>query len=205
MWRKIIPREEKFFEMFNTMAANADATVALLVEMMENFDNLSDRASAIKGKEHLGDTQIHDLVRKLNSTFVTPMDREDIHHLASAIDDIIDLADAAANKVILFDIHGKIHGAPELARILKLQTVQICKAMQALPDQRRLLEQCIEIHRLENEGDRVFQEAIGRLFKEETDPIHLIKLKETLEALERATDTCEDVANVLEGIMVKNA
>jgi len=205
VWRKIIPREEKFFEMFNTMAENADATVALLVEMMEDFDNLRDRASSIKGKEHLGDTHIHDLIRKLNSTFVTPMDREDIHHLASAIDDIIDLSDAAANKVILFDIHGKIHGAPELARILKLQTVQICKAVRALPDQRRILEQCIEIHRLENEGDRVFQDAIGRLFKEETDPIHLIKLKEVLEALERATDTCEDVANVLEGIMVKNA
>jgi len=205
VWRKIIPREEKFFEMFNTMAANADATVALLVEMMEDFDNLSDRASTIKGKEHLGDTQIHDLVRKLNSTFVTPMDREDIHHLASAMDDIIDLADAAANKVILFDIHTKIHGAPELARILKLQTIQICKAVKSLQDQDRILEQCIEIHRLENEGDRVFQEAIGRLFKEETDPIHLIKIKEVLEALERATDTCEDVANVLEGIMVKNA
>jgi uncharacterized protein Yka (UPF0111/DUF47 family) len=205
VWRRIIPRDENFFEMFNIMAANADATVALLVEMMEDFDNLRDRASAIKGKEHLGDTQIHDLVRKLNSTFVTPMDREDIHHLASAMDDIVDLADAAANKVILFDIHAKIHGAPELTRILKLQTVQICKAVKSLQERDRILEQCIEIHRLENEGDRIFQEAIGRLFKEETDPIHLIKIKEVLEALERATDTCEDVANVLEGIMVKNA
>ena len=205
MWRRIIPRDENFFEMFNSMAANADATVALLVEMMEEYNNLRDRASVIKGKEHLGDTLIHDLVRKLNSTFVTPMDREDIHHLASAMDDIIDLADAAANKVILFDIHTRIHGAPELARILKLQTVQICKAVKSLQERDRILEQCIEIHRLENEGDRIFQEAIGRLFKEETDPIHLIKIKEVLEALERATDTCEDVANVLEGIMVKNA
>ena len=205
MWRKIIPREEKFFEMFNNMAENADATVALLVEMMEDFNDLRDRASTIKGKEHLGDTQIHDLVRKLNSTFITPMDREDIHHLASAIDDIVDLADAASNKVVLFDIHAKIHGAPELARILKLQTVQICKAVRSLQNQDRILEQCIEIHRLENEGDRVFQEAIGRLFKEEPNPIQLIKYKEVLEALERATDTCEDVANVLEGIMVKNA
>ena len=205
MWRRIIPRDENFFEMFNSMAANADATVALLVEMMEEYNNLRDRASVIKGKEHLGDTLIHDLVRKLNSTFVTPMDREDIHHLASAMDDIIDLADAAANKVILFDIHTKIHGAPELARILKLQTVQICKAVKSLQERDRILEQCIEIHRLENEGDRVFQEAIGRLFKEEPNPIQLIKYKEVLEALERATDTCEDVANVLEGIMVKNA
>jgi len=205
VWRRIIPRDENFFEMFNSMAANADATVALLVEMMEEYNNLRDRASVIKGKEHLGDTLIHDLVRKLNSTFVTPMDREDIHHLASAMDDIIDLADAAANKVILFDIHTRIHGAPELARILKLQTVQICKAVKSLQERDRILEQCIEIHRLENEGDRIFQEAIGRLFKEETDPIHLIKIKEVLEALERATDTCEDVANVLEGIMVKNA
>ncbi len=205
MWKKIIPRDEKFFEMFNAMAENADATAGLLVEMMENFDNLQDRASAIKGKEHLGDTQTHDLIRKLNSTFITPLDREDIHHLASAIDDIVDLADAAANKVILFDMRGKIHGAHGLARILKLQTTQVCKAVRALPEQSKILEQCIEIHRLENEGDRVFQEAIGRLFKEETDPIQLIKTKEVLEALEKATDLCEDVANVLEGIMVKNA
>lgn len=205
MWKKIIPRDEKFFEMFNAMAENADATAGLLVEMMESFDNLQDRASAIKGKEHLGDTQIHDLIRKLNSTFITPMDREDIHHLASAIDDIVDLADAAANKVILFDMREKIHGAHGLARILKLQTVQVCKAVQALPEQSKILEHCIEIHRLENEGDRVFQEAIRRLFKEETNPIQLIKTKEVLEALEKATDLCEDVANVLEGIMVKNA
>ncbi len=205
MWKKIIPRDEKFFDMFNAMAENADATAGLLAEMMESFDNLQDRASAIKGREHLGDTQIHDLIRKLNSTFITPMDREDIHRLASSIDDIVDLADAAANKVILFDIRKKVHGAHGLARILKLQTSQICKAVQALPEQSRILEQCIEIHRLENEGDRVFQEAIGRLFKEETDPIQLIKTKEVLEALEKATDFCEDVANVLEGIMVKNA
>ena len=98
MLRKLIPREEKFFEMFNSMAEIAEDTAGLLVEMMESFDNLRDRASVIKGKEHLGDSQIHDLLRKLNSTFITPMDREDIHHLASAIDDIIDLADATANR-----------------------------------------------------------------------------------------------------------
>jgi uncharacterized protein Yka (UPF0111/DUF47 family) len=203
--RRLIPREEKFFEMFNSMAEIAEDTAGLLAEMMESFDNLRDRASAIKGKEHLGDSQIHDLLRKLNSTFITPMDREDIHHLASAIDDIIDLADATANRVVVFDIQGKIHGAAELARVLKLQTKQIRKAVASLPEQDRIMEQCIEIHRLENEGDQIFQEAMARLFKEETDPIRLIKLKEVLESLERATDTCEDAANVLEGIIVKNA
>jgi uncharacterized protein Yka (UPF0111/DUF47 family) len=205
VWWKLIPREGKFFEMFNTMAENADATAALLVEMMESFDRLPDRASAIKGKEHLGDTLIHDLIRKLNSTFVTPLDREDIHRLASSMDDIVDLSDAAANKVILFDIQNRIEGAAELARVVKQQTTQIRLAVHALVDPKRILDHCIEIHRLENEGDRVFQDAIGRLFKLETNPIQLIKTKEVLEALERATDTCEDVANVLEGIMVKNA
>ena len=204
MWR-IIPREEKFFDMFNTMAQNADATAALLVEMMESFDNLQERAFAIKGKEHLGDSQIHDLITKLNSTFITPMDREDIHQLASAIDDIIDLADAAANKVVIFDHHEKIHGAPELARVLRLQTQEIAKAVRALREQDRILERCIEVHRLENEADRVFQEAIAKLFREEKDPIRLIKIKEILESIERATDTCEDAANVLEAIIVKNA
>ena len=201
MWR-IIPREEKFFDMFNTMAQNADATAALLVEMMESFDKLQERAFAIKGKEHLGDSQIHDLITKLNSTFITPMDREDIHQLASAIDDIIDLA---ANKVVIFDHHEKIHGAPELARVLRLQTQEIAKAVRALREQDRILERCIEVHRLENEADRVFQEAIAKLFREEKDPIRLIKIKEILESIERATDTCEDAANVLEAIIVKNA
>jgi len=204
VWR-IIPREEKFFDMFNTMAQNADATAALLVEMMESFDKLQERAFAIKGKEHLGDSQIHDLITKLNSTFITPMDREDIHQLASAIDDIIDLADAAANKVVIFDHHEKIHGAPELARVLRLQTQEIAKAVRALREQDRILERCIEVHRLENEADRVFQEAIAKLFREEKDPIRLIKIKEILESIERATDTCEDAANVLEAIIVKNA
>ena len=204
MWR-IIPREEKFFDMFNTMAQNADATAALLVEMMESFDKLQERAFAIKGKEHLGDSQIHDLITKLNSTFITPMDREDIHQLASAIDDIIDLADAAANKEVIFDHHEKIHGAPELARVLRLQTQEIAKAVRALREQDRILERCIEVHRLENEADRVFQEAIAKLFREEKDPIRLIKIKEILESIERATDTCEDAANVLEAIIVKNA
>ena len=205
MWKKIIPREEKFFEMFNHMAENADSTASLLVQMMESFDRLPERASAIKGKEHLGDTQIHDLIRKLNSTFITPMDREDIHLLASAIDDIVDLSDAAASKFVIFDVHDRIDGALELARVLKLQTEEIQKAVRSLPEQDRTLDRCIEIHRLENEGDRIFQEAITRLFRTEKDPIRLIKTKEILEAIERATDTCEDVANVLEGITVKNA
>ncbi|MCI0410858.1 MAG: DUF47 family protein [Acidobacteria bacterium] len=204
MW-KIIPREEKFFDMFNTMAENANDTAALLVEMMESFDRLQERAFAIKGKEHLGDSQIHDLITRLNSTFITPMDREDIHQLASAIDDIIDLADAAANKVVIFDHHEKIAAAPELARVLRLQTQELAKAVRGLPKQDRTLESCIEVHRLENEADRIFQEAIRKLFREEKDPIQLIKIKEILESIERATDTCEDVANVLEAITVKNA
>ena len=204
MW-KLIPREEKFFDMFNTMTDNADATAGLLVEMMESFDNLPERAFAIKGKEHLGDSQIHDLITKLNSTFITPLDREDIHLLASSIDDIIDLADAAANKVVIFDHHEKIQGAAELARVLRLQTKELREAVKALPVQDQILRRCIEIHRLENEADRIFQEAIGRLLREERDPIRLIKIKEILESIERATDTCEDVANVLEGIIVKNA
>jgi uncharacterized protein len=202
---KIIPREEKFFDMFNIMAENANDTAALLVEMMESFDRLQERAFAIKGKEHLGDSQIHDLITRLNSTFITPMDREDIHQLASAIDDIIDLADAAANKVVIFDHHEKIAAAPELARVLRLQTQELAKAVRALPQQDRILESCIEVHRLENEADRIFQEAIRKLFREEKDPIQLIKIKEILESIERATDTCEDVANVLEAITVKNA
>ena len=204
MW-KIIPREEKFFDMFNTMAENANDTAALLVEMMERFDNLEERAFAIKGKEHLGDTQTHDLITRLNSTFITPIDREDIHHLASAIDDIIDLADAAANKVIIFDHHEKIAGAPELARVLRLQTEELARAVRALQKPDRMLDRCVEVHRLENEADRIFQVALGKLFREEKDPIRLIKIKEILESIERATDTCEDVANVLEGITVKNA
>ena len=205
MWRKLIPREGKFFDMFNAMAENADQTAALLVEMMEHFDRLEERASAIKSKEHLGDTQIHDLITKLNSTFITPLDREDIHELASAIDDIIDLADASAGKIIIFDHHEKIDGGADLARVLRRQTQQIVNAVKDLQKRDGMLERCLEVHRLENEADRIFQAALGKLFRVEKDPIRLIKIKEILEALERATDSCEDAANVLEAITVKNA
>jgi hypothetical protein len=205
VWKKLIPREEKFFEMFHSMAENAQATADLLVEMMERFDQLSDRASSVKAKEHLGDTYVHELIHKLNSTFVTPLDREDIHHLASAIDDIVDLAHAASNRIVLYDIGTPVSGALELTRILRLQTREIVQAVHSLPTSDRILERCIEIHRLENEGDRVFQESMARLFKEETNPIRLIKHKEVLESIERATDSCEDVANVLEAIFMKNA
>jgi len=205
VWRKLIPREGKFFDLFNDMADNADQTAALLVEMMAHFDRLDERAAAIKEKEHLGDTQIHDLITKLNSTFITPLDREDIHQLASAIDDIIDLADAAAGKVIIFDHKEKIEGAAELAQVLRRQTQEIVTAVRDLQKRDGTLERCMAVHRLENEADRIFQAALGRLFRVEKEPIRLIKIKEILESLERATDSCEDVANVLEAITVKNA
>jgi uncharacterized protein Yka (UPF0111/DUF47 family) len=199
------PGEGNLFEIFDSMAENADATVGLLTEMMERFDNLSDRASAIRGKEHLGDSHIQDLVERLNSPHLTAADREDLQLLASAIDDVIDLADAAAGRMALFDIQGKIYGAAELARVLRLQTRHIRKAVESLPAQEGMLGPCREIHRLENEGDRILQEAVGRLLREEVDPIGLIKRKEVLESLERATNTCQDVATVLESIGLKCA
>ena len=202
---KLIPKEEKFFDMFSAMAENAHGASKLLRQMLESGGDSSDIADNIKSLEHKGDRMVHDIMTKLNKTFIVPFDREDIYNLASKIDDVMDLIEAVARRIILFKIDQVREPAVHLSQVLQRSTSAIVAAVDQLYDGKRVLDACIEINRLEDEADHIYHVALGKLFDTETDPISLIKWKELFETLEAALDKCEDVANVIESIVVKNA
>ena len=202
---KLIPREEKFFDMFNAMAQNVHEGSKLLKKMMEKDADLRDIAESIKALEHKGDRMTHDLFTKLNKTFIVPIDREDIYALSSKIDDVMDLIESVARRMVLFKIKETSEPASQLTQILSRSTAEVMAAVSQLQNGMKVMEHCIEINRLENEADHIYHIALGKLFETETDPINLIKWKELLEKLETSVDKCEDVANVIESIVVKNA
>ena len=164
-----------------------------------------DKADEIKEGEHKCDFLTHEVIQRLNRTFVTPLDREDIHTLARTLDDVMDAIDACATVVRLYHIASVRTGARELSRIIVDSTEQLVFAMKALEGRAGIAERAVEINRLENEADRAHQAAVQALFQEEKDAIQIMKWKEILDFLEEATDRCEDVANVLEGVVVKHA
>jgi uncharacterized protein Yka (UPF0111/DUF47 family) len=201
---RLIPREEKFFDDFKALADQIRAGAELLEKMLAPDHPIWDKAEEIKEVEHRCDSLTHAIIERLNRTFVTPLDREDIHALARSLDDVMDAIDAAASRIRLYRLDKVRFGARELARIITASTAQVQVAMQTLELKKGVVvDHAIEINRLENEADRQHQEAILRLFDEERDPIVVMKWKEALDFLEDATDRCEDVANVLEGVVVK--
>jgi predicted phosphate transport protein (TIGR00153 family) len=203
--KRLLPREETFFAMFVRQAENVHAGTQALVAMLTNFDDPQSQARFIKEIEHKGDTITHDLITRLNQTFITPMDREDIHELSSKIDDVLDLADAAAARLVIYRV-GRIRpGVADLARILEQAAAQVLGAVRVLDQRDHILESCIEINRLENEGDQISRGLIAQLFEGEKDPVEIIKWKEIIEAIETAIDKCEDVANVIETVVLKSA
>jgi predicted phosphate transport protein (TIGR00153 family) len=202
---RLIPKEEKFFEDFVEMAEQIHRGSALLEQMLAPEQPLWDKADEIKEVEHKCDFLTHEVIQRLHKTFVTPLDREDIHALARSLDDVIDAIDDCAAVIRLYQISRVRPDARDLARIIKASTEQVVLAMKALGKKQGISEAAVEINRLENEADRAHQTALRRLFEEEKDPIQIIKWKEILEFLEAATDRCEDVANVLEGVVVKHA
>jgi predicted phosphate transport protein (TIGR00153 family) len=207
VFRKFFPKETDFFKMFEKAAQNLKMAGTLLVEMMENFSESDIKAKQIYDAEQEGDMLTHEVIRELNKTFLTPVDREDIHALISRIDDILDLIWAAVDRMILFKITSSTPEAVELSKIL-LSTIEIIeKSVTTLKKKKYTYvhEYCIEINRLENTADRVFRTALAKLFNEVTDPIFVIKWKEVYEHLEEALDNCEDVANILESIVLKHA
>ncbi len=203
---KILPHEKTFFEMFVQQAENVhEGTKALLV-MLENYDHDAVRGVAeVRSYEHKGDTITHGIITRLNQTFITPFDREDIHELASKIDDVIDLVDGAARRFITYHIDAVRPGVIELAKTVRDSAAQVVAAVRVLGKENHILDHCIEINRLENQADAQTQELIANLFEQERDPIQVIKWKEIIETLELATDKCEDVANVIETVTLKNA
>ena len=202
---RILPQEQSFFEMFVELAENIHAGAKALVEMLENYTDPAIQADKIKDIEHKGDNITHQLMTRLNQTFITPIDREDIHELSSKIDDVLDLTDAAASRLVIYNVDLIRPGVAELARILLQATEQVVAAVRVLEKQDHVLDHCIEINRLENEADRHCRTLIAQLFDEEKDPVQIIKWKEIIEVIETATDKCEDVANVIESVTLKSA
>jgi predicted phosphate transport protein (TIGR00153 family) len=204
---RLIPRETKFFDMFAEIASNVIEGAKELHNLLEDWDyrRLPESAQRIGVIEHRGDEMTHQLLIKLNQTFITPFDREDIHLLASSLDDVLDFIYGASNRLLTYKITQPSPSAKILAGIILRQAEELGKAVRLLEKDHTLLSHCVEVNRLENEADQVAQEAIGRLFDGGYDPITLIKLKELLEILEEATDKAEDAANVLETVVLKSS
>lgn len=202
-----MPQSQKFFELFEEGAKNLLAGSKQLREMLDHYDQAHRLVKKLESYEHEGDRITHDLFAELNKTFVTPLDREDIHALASAMDTVMDQIEAAGDTMILYAVEEPTDQAKLLADIIMDSTEQIHQAiglLRAKRNIREILVNCVEINRLENEADEVRRKVLGDLFREEKDVIKLIKWREIYELLERATDACEDVADTLQTIVLKN-
>jgi hypothetical protein len=203
-WR-LIPREERFFADFVALADQLRSGAALLEEMLEPEHPRWEKAAAIKDVEHRCDQIVHEALQRLHRTFVTPIDREDIHALLRAIDDVIDDIDASADMLRLYRITHVRTAARELARLITASIEQVHRALVAIESRTGVDAAVAEIVRLESQADAVYQTAVGELFEHERDAITIFKWKEILDMLEGATDRCKDVATAIEGILVKHA
>jgi uncharacterized protein len=201
----LIPRDNTFFDMFSQMSENLIAGARAMVDLFSDYSDLDRKISEIRRIERTGDELTHAVLIKLNQTFITPFDREDIHELASSLDDVLDFLNAAGARIIMYRITNPPPAALELARLILQQAQELHRALPLLRKNGDILTHCVEINRIENEADVISRAAIGRLFDEEKDPINLIKIKELIEFLETATDKAEDVANVLETVILKNS
>ena len=202
---RLLPRDENFFDLFEQQAGHIVSASRVLEELTLDYPSAQAKVERIRDLEHAGDAITHEVVRRLNTTFVTPIDREDIHSLARTLDDVMDAIDAAASLIPLYKIDRIRPGARELAKVISTSADEVRRALEALEKRSGVLERAVEINRLENEADRIHQRAVGQLFDEERDPVVIIKWKEILDLLEDATDRCEDVANLLENVVVKHS
>ncbi|MEP7304142.1 MAG: DUF47 family protein [Acidobacteriota bacterium] len=201
---RLIPREEKFYQDFQALGDELKNGARLLEDMLAPAHPIWSKADEINVVEHKCDSLTHAIIQRLNRTFVTPLDREDIHTLARSLDDVMDSIDASATLIRMYRLDNVRFGARELAQIITASADEVRLALGALEQSKGLMAHAVEINRLENEADRIHQQAVTQLFDAERDPITVMKWKETLDFLENATDRCEDAANVLEGVMVKH-
>lgn len=205
---KIIPHEEKFFELFKAQAENVVAAAKGLKDLLEDYSDVDQKRLKIEMIENHGDEIAHKIFEKLNLTFVTPMDREDIHSLACALDDIVDFINSTSQRLLLYSVGTIKDDAIALANILLRASEETAVIAAGLEDMKKvstLKQHWIEVNRLENEGDKISRHAIADLFAGNPDPIEVIKWKEVYEHLEEAIDKCEDAANIVEGVALKNA
>lgn len=204
----LLPRDERFFDLFTSVAA---LNVEAAKHLHELFKNEPDRRAfmveSIKRLEHEADAVTHEVITRLDRSFITPLDREDIHLLASRLDDIIDRIDGTARRVQIFRPGIPPQGVIHLAEVVVRSTQQILEAVRVLSSGKTpvIIASCVQVKKLEEEGDFIYHEWLGRLFDEERDPVSLIKWKEIYDTLEKTLDQAEDVANVLESIAIKHS
>ena len=203
--RAIAPRDREFFDLFEEAGGNILRAAALLDEMLRDFPEHGQLARDILICEQEGDRITHDIIQRLNQTFVTPIDREDIYELASALDDIVDYTEEVADYLGLYKIEAPMEQAQELAHVLLQASRQISEVMPRLRGFKDISHYTVEINRLENEGDRISREAMASLFDTGIDPMVVIRWKDIFERLESAIDATEHVANIVEGIVIKNS
>lgn len=204
----LVSKDNSFFELFEQSAQNIAAGAVALDDLMKSYpQGLNEKASALRDIEHKGDDITHKTVDLLNTTFVTPIDREDIHQLISKLDDVLDLMDGASRRLTLYEIEAVTPEAKAFAKQLVEATVILVEAVKCVRNMKDTVatkKYCLDIHTIENEGDLLLRQAMASLFKMK-DPVLIIKWKDVYEDLETAIDKCEDVANIIEGIMMKYA
>jgi len=207
MLKSLLPKNEDFYGLFDKISANTVEGVQILVKMLDDCEHYNEHAVGLKSLEHQTDLLVHSVMSHLHKTFITPIDREDIHQLAVRLDDILDLTEAASSRIDLYRPCDVPREAKELSHVL-LESVKLVREMVGLlhnlKKTARIMELTVEINRLEDQADYIRRSTLARLFREEKDPIELIKWKDILEYIERATDRCEDVADITEGIVLEN-
>ena len=204
---RLIPRDEKFYDMFEELACKIEEGGKMFTDILNNYEQSEAKIAKLKEIEHEADIITHRTYEKMHRTFLTPLDRVDIYNLVNKMDSVLDMIEAAAVRMQLYKIKKPADEIKELARILNLAIGKIKKIVHALRDKKKsqeILEDCVEINTLENEGDIVLRMTMARLFEREKDPIELIKWKEIFERIEESIDVCEDVSNIIEGIVLKH-
>jgi uncharacterized protein len=205
---RMIPKEEKFFDLFDELANKIEEGGALFLDMVEHYEYSERKIVKLKELENEADVITHKTYEKMHKTFLTPIDREDIYHLVNKMDSILDMIEASAARMSLYRVKIPAKEIIEQAKILNksIKKVKyIVHAMRNMKNAKMIIDSCVEINTLENEGDIVMRMTMTRLFEQEKDPIELIKWKEIFERIEEAIDVCEDVANIVEGIVLKHA
>jgi hypothetical protein len=208
MLRWLLPRDDDFFALFERHAALTVEGAKEMQRLVQGGQNVRMLAARITEIEHETDVITHACVERLHKTFITPFDRDDIHRLITRMDDVMDYIESAAISVMLYELSEMTAPARELADVLVRSTESVAVAVSGLKNVKQsqaILDACIEVNRLENEGDEILRGALADLFREAKDPLMVLKWKEVYEALENATDRCEDVANVIEGVVLEHA
>ena len=204
--RRLLPRDEKFFDLFEQQSENIAAAARVLEQLTLEPGDAKAKAQKIKDLEHAGDALTHELVRRLSTTFLTPIDREDIYALSGRLDDVLDLIDAVADRMVLYKMTEPTDGCVGMAKVIVKAADETDRAVRCLRTLSPFYHKhCVEVNRLENEADRLLRDELAVLFEGKIDPIEVIKWKEVYETMEAVTDRCEDVVNVIEQTILKMA